>query len=104
MRFAMIMWNWNMKKKQKCYTDTGSVVYTKAGDICKYFSKDIEERFDTSKYELDKPLAKGKINKVVGLKEDKWVGKSWKNLTKKDTKKCVLKRKLKFEDRKIVLK
>ena len=100
----MIMWNWNMKKKQKCYTDTGSVVYTKAGDICKYFSKDIEERFDTSKYELDKPLAKGKINKVVGLKEDKWVGKSWKNLTKKDTKKCVLKRKLKFEDRKIVLK
>ena len=60
-----------MKKKQKCYTDTGSVVYTKAGDICKYFSKDIEERFDTSKYELDKPLAKGKINKVVGLKEDK---------------------------------
>ena len=82
-----------MKKKQKCYTDTGSIiVYTKADDICKYIAKDIEERFDTSKYELDKPLAKRKINKVVGLKEDKCVGKSWKNLTKKDTKMFVLKR------------
>ena len=32
--------------------------------------KDIETRFDTSNYELDRPLPKRKSKKVIGLTKD----------------------------------
>ena len=50
--------------------DTDSfIVYTKADDIHKDITEDVEtyRRFDTSNYELDRPLLKGKNKKVIGL-------------------------------------
>ena len=40
--------------------DKGSfVVYIKTNDIYKDIAKDVETRFNTSNYELDRPLPKG---------------------------------------------
>ena len=50
--------------------DTDSfIVYRKTDDIYKDIPEDVETRFDTSNYELDRPLPKGK-NKVIGLMTD----------------------------------
>ena len=44
-----------------CYMDTGSfIIHIKTDDIYKDISEDIEIRFDTSNYQLDRPLPKGK--------------------------------------------
>ena len=41
--------------------DTDSlIVYIKADDIYKDIAEDVETRFDTSNYELDRPLPKAK--------------------------------------------
>ena len=56
--------------KKLCYIDTGSfIVYIKTDDIYKDIA-DVEIRFDTSNYKLDKPLPKGKNKKVIGLMKD----------------------------------
>ena len=39
------------------------MVYLKANDIYKDIAENIENRFDTSNYELDRPLSKGKKKK-----------------------------------------
>ena len=40
-----------------CYMDTDSViVHVKADDIYKEIAEDVETRFDSSKFELDRPL------------------------------------------------
>ena len=39
---------------------------------------DVEARFDTSSYELNRPLPKGKNKKVIGLMKDKLAGKIMK--------------------------
>ena len=45
------------KKAKLCYTDTDSfIVYIKTNDIYKDIVEDVEARFDTSNYELDRPL------------------------------------------------
>ena len=45
------------KKAKLCYTDTDSfIVYIKTNDIYKNIVEDVETRFDTSNYELDRPL------------------------------------------------
>ena len=44
------------------HTDT-FIVYIKTDDIYKDIAEDVETRFDTSNYELDRPYAKGKIKK-----------------------------------------
>ena len=67
-----------------CYTDTdGFIVYIKTDDICKDIGEDVETRFDTSNYELDKPLPKEKNKKVIGLIKDELGGEfmtvSWTN-------------------------
>ena len=36
------------------------IVYLKTDDIYKEIAQDVETRFDTSDYELDRPLPKGK--------------------------------------------
>ena len=78
--------------------------------------KDIETRFDTSNYELDRPLPKRKSKKVIGLTKDelgweimvKFVGLRAKTYSyvindgsedkkAKGTKKCVIERKLKLK-------
>ena len=49
------------EKAKLCYMDTDSlIVYIKTDDIYKYIAEDIETRFDTSNYELDRLLPKGK--------------------------------------------
>ena len=36
------------------------IVYTKTNDIYKDIAEDVETRFETSNYKLDRPLPKGK--------------------------------------------
>ena len=44
-----------------CYIDTGSfLVYIKENDFYKDIIEDVESRFDSSNYESDRPLPKGK--------------------------------------------
>ena len=50
-------------------------VFVKTGDIYKDIPKDVETRFDTSSYELDRPLWKGKNKKVIELMKDELGGK-----------------------------
>ena len=112
------------EKAKLCYMDTDSfIVYMKTDDIDKDIAEDVETRFDTSNYELDRPLPKGKNKKVMGLMKDELSGKirtkfvglraktysyliddSSEDKKGKDTKKCVIKRKLKFENQKNCLK
>ena len=40
---------------------TGSfIIYIKTEDFYEYIADDVEKRFDTSNYEVDRPLPKGK--------------------------------------------
>ena len=51
--------------------DTDSfIVNTKTKYIYKNIAKDVETRFDTSNYELDRPLPKEKNKKVTELMKD----------------------------------
>ena len=93
-----------------CYMDTDSF-------IMNIKTEDVEKRFDTSNYECDRPLPTGKNKKVIGLMKDELGGrvimefvalrpKTYSYLTddcKKDkkakgTKKCVIRRMIKFDD------
>ena len=88
-------------------------VHGKTDDICKETAGDVEKSFDTSNYELSRPLPKEKNKKVVGLMKDKLGGKSMKKFVRlitknysylkdggsedkkaKDTKKCVIRKNL----------
>ena len=116
-------WYDYMKRKygdmvKLCYTDTDSLLMNiKTKDFYKDIAKDVEERVDTSNYSFDRPLPKGKHKKVIGLMKDglgggiitKFVGlrpKTYSYTTDefielkkaKGTKKCVVKKTLKFED------
>ena len=56
--------------------DTDSfIVYLKTDNIYKYIAEDVETRFDTSNYKLDRPLPKEKNKKVIGLLKDELGGK-----------------------------
>ena len=64
------------EKAKLCCTDTESlIVYVKIDDIYKDIEKDVEDMFDTSNYELDRPAPKGKNEKVIGLMKDELDGK-----------------------------
>ena len=110
------------EKARLCYMDTDSFIFCiKTDGIYKYVIEDVETRFGTSNYELecnpiDRPLPKGKIEKVIGLMKDELVGtimvkvvrltKTYSYLidygsedkNTKGTKTCVIKTKLKFEN------
>ena len=48
--------------------DTDSfIAHVETEDIYEGISKDVEKEFDTSKYELERLLPKGKKKKVIGL-------------------------------------
>ena len=49
-------------------------VYIKTDDIYKDIAKDVEKSLDTSNYELDRPLPKGKHKSVIGLMKDELGG------------------------------
>ena len=100
------------------YMDTDSLIMNiKTKDFYKDIAQDVEERFDTSNYDVDRPLPKGKNKKVIGLMKDELGGgiitefvalrpKTCSYMTDefiemkkaKGTKKCVIKKMLKFED------
>ena len=106
-----------------CYMDTGSLVRNiKTKDFYKDVAQGVEERFDTSNYDVDRPLRKGKNKKVIGLMKDELGGgiitefvalkpKTYSYMTDgliemkkaKGTKKCIIKKMLKFEDYKVCL-
>ena len=101
-----------------CYLDTDSFIMNiKTEDFYKDIANDVEKRFDTSNYEVNRPLPTGKNKKVIGLMKDELGGKI---ITKfgtlrpktysylrddckedkkaKGTKKCILKTMIKFND------
>ena len=66
------------EKSKLCYMDRDSfIVYIKTDDIYKDIAEDVETRFDTLNYELDRLLSKGKNKKGIELIEDELGGKSW---------------------------
>ena len=101
-----------------CYVDTDSFVRNiKTEDFYKDIASDIEKRFDTSNYKVNRPLPTGKSKKVIGLMKDELGGKiiteffslrpktylylindCKEDKKAKGTKKCVIKRMIKFND------
>ena len=110
-----------------CYIDTDSFIMNiKTNDFHRDISNDVENRFDTSNYEVNtsetsalarRPLPTGKNKKIIGLMKDELGGKiitefvtlrpkSYSFLTDdgkenkkaKGTKKCIIKKKIKFND------
>ena len=64
-----------------CYMNTGSfIVHLKTEDIFKGVPEDVETRFHTSNFELDKPLLNGKNKKVIGLMKNELGGQIMKEL------------------------
>ena len=54
-----------------CYMDTDSfIMHIKTEDFYKDVANDVEKRFDTSNYEINRPLPTGKNKKVIGLMKD----------------------------------
>ena len=59
-----------------CYMDTDSFIMNiKTEDFYKDIANDVEKRFDTSNYEVNRPLPTGKNKKVIGLMKDELGGK-----------------------------
>ena len=102
-----------------CYMDTDSFIMNikTNNDFYKDISYDVDNRFDTSNYKVKRSLLMGKNKKVIGLMKDELGGeiitefvtlkpKTYSYLTddsKKDkkttgTKKCVIKKMIKFDD------
>ena len=86
-----------------CYMDTDSFIMNlKTYDFCKDIADDVENRFDTSNYEVKRPLPTGKIiTEFVTLRPKTYLfltddGKEDKKA--KGTKKCVIKKLIKFND------
>ena len=89
----------------------------KTNDFYQDIANDVENRFDTSNYEVNRPLPMGRNKKVIGLMKDELGGKiitkfvtlrpkTYSYLTDdgkedkkaKGTKKCVIKNMTKFND------
>ena len=101
-----------------CYTDTDSfIIHIKTENLYKDIANDVEKRFDTSNYEVNRPLSTGKNKKVIEIMKDELGGriitefvalrpKTYSYITDdckkdkkaKETKKCVIKRMIKFND------
>ena len=116
-------WYNHMKPKygnrvKLCYMYTDSLIMNiKTNDFYKDISYDVDKRFDTSNYECNRPLPTGKNKKIIGLMKDELGGKiitdfvtlrpkTYSYLTgdgkidkkAKGTKKCLIKRMIKFDD------
>ena len=79
LRKILMYESWYGEKAKLCYVDTdigcSFIVYTKTDDIYKDSAEDVETRFDTSNYELDASLPKGKNKNLIALMKDKLGGK-----------------------------
>ena len=63
-------------KAKLCFMDTDSfIIYIKTEGICPQTARDAGARFDTSNYELDRALPKGKHKKVINLMKEELGGK-----------------------------
>ena len=100
------------------HTHTESfIINIKTNDFYEDIAGDVENRFDTSNYEVNRPLPMGKNKKVIGLMKDELGGKiitefvtlrpkTYSFLTDdgkddkkaKGTKKCVINKMIKFND------
>ena len=59
-----------------CYMDTDSFIMDlKTNDFYKDIANDVENRFDTSNYQVKMPLPMGKNKKIIGLMKDELSGK-----------------------------
>ena len=59
-----------------CYINTDSFIMNiKTNDFYEDIANDVENRFDTSNYEVNRPLPMGRNKKVIGLMKDKLGGK-----------------------------
>ena len=105
-------------KVKLCYMDMDSFIMNiKTNDFYEDIANDIENRFDTSNYEVNRPLPTGKNKKVIRLMKDELGGKmitefvtlrpkTYSFLTddvkedkkSKGTIKCVIKKMIKFND------
>ena len=93
------------------------IMNIKTNDFYKDISNDVEKRFDTSNYEVNRTLPTGKNKEVIGLKKDELGRKiitefvtlrpktysystddGKEDKKAKETKKCVTKRMIKFDD------
>ena len=103
-----------------CHMDTDSFIMNiKANDFYEDIANDVENRFDTSNYEVNRPLPIGKNKKIIGLMKDELGGKiitefvtlrpktysyltddSKEDKKAKGTKKCIIKKMIKFNDHK----
>ena len=101
-----------------CYTDTDSfIINIKINYFYEDIASDVENRFDTSNYEVKRPLPMRKNKKVIGLMKDELGGKiitgfitlrpkrysfltddGKEDKNAKGTKKCVIKKTIKFND------
>ena len=103
-----------------CYTDTDSLIpFIKTKDFYDDIANDVDKTFDTSNYEVDRPLPIGKNIKEIGLMKDELgetimtefvalipkayaytidVDKESEVKKAKETKRFAIKEKLKFEE------
>ena len=59
------------KNAKFCYMDTGSfIIHVKTDDIYKDIQNMLKKNFNTSKFEIERPLFKEKTKKVIGLIKD----------------------------------
>ena len=111
------------EKSKLCYIDTGPFnVHVRTKDIYREIAENVEKRSDISNFEIERKLLIGK-NKVIGLMKNELGGQIMKKFVglkpnsysylkdnddegkkSKGTKKCFIKRKLKFQDYKNCLK
>ena len=116
-------WYDNMKRKydndvKLCYMDTNSFIMNiKTNDFYEGIANDVENRRDTSNYKVNRPLPMGKNKKIIGLMKDELGGKiitefvtlrpktysyltddGKENKKAKGTKKCIVKKMIKFND------
>ena len=101
-----------------CYMDTDSfIIRIKTEGFYEDIAHDVKKWFDTSNYEVDRLLPRSMNKKVIGLMKDELGGKIMTEFVAlrpktysylmdddsskkkvKGTKKCVIKRRLKFSD------
>ena len=113
--YMKLKYNDNVKL---CYMDTDSLIINiKTNDFYEDIANEVENRFDTSNYEVKRPLPTGKNKKIICLMKDELGGKiitefvtlrskTYSYVTDdgkedkkaKGTKKCVIKKMIKFND------
>ena len=101
-----------------CYMETDSFIMNiKTNDFYEDIANDVENRFDISNHEVNRPFPMGKNKKVTGLMKDELGGKiimefvtlrpktcsyltddGKEDKKAKGTKKCIIKKMIKFND------